>query len=239
MRGINTRRRSENGGLSMNTEIQIDLWRCFKSLIKMWWIIAITGILCFMVSYVATYTTGKNMYYGETTVYSVAYGSYQQAIEGASAMRTYADIITSLKVSERAAKLLEDDNVGGKKIQKMVEVNYSEDSSVMSIYAYSTDHDLALKVANAVADAFVVEVRNITGGDNVQVLDIADTYNISNDASNSKIKIRVLAFAFGILASSMVICLLEALSTKVRSVADCSLNGELDIIGVIPTYEKV
>jgi capsular polysaccharide biosynthesis protein len=201
--------------------------------------IAICTIVFLTVGIMRTNVVQIPVYLSEATVYSMAYGSYQEALAGTNIMKTYADIVSSRKVAERAALIIGDDEVTAQTIQGMVSVNYVDKSPILTIYATSISPQLTVKVANAVADAFIIEVKNIMGSDNVQLLDSAvDSSPYSNGGMSNTMK-RLLYGGIGFILPCIVIALREILSTKLYSVNDASLNDELDIIGIIPVYEKL
>lgn len=222
----------------MNKEIKIDLRKCIEAIIKGWWIIIITIIIFFMVAYIKTYRARENQYVAMTSIYSVANGSSEQAVQAAHIMSTYSDIITSLKISERAASLLGNSNIKGYDIQKMTSVNYSPTATVLQIYAYSGDGEVAAKVSNAVADSFIMEMASITGGNSIQLLDSADSAVISFNGRSEQLKWRLVAIVAAIIISSLGLACRIIFSPKILEISDAGLDGELEIIGIIPSYEK-
>lgn len=223
----------------MDREIKIDLRRCIKALIQKWWIIAICTIIFLTIGIMRTNTVVIPTYMSSATVYSMAYGSYQEALEGASVMKTYADIVSSRKVAERAALIIGDDTITAQSIQGMVSVEYLKDSPILTIFATSLNSQVAVKIANAVADAFVIEVKNITGSDSVQILDTAvEAYQYMDGGTSTTMK-RLMYAGIGFVLPCIIIVLIEILSTRLYAVNDASLNDELEIIGIIPIYEKL
>lgn len=222
----------------MKTEIRIDLLRCIKEVWKYKWLIAGVGILVFAITVALTSKAEPTWYKAKASVYSVAYGSYSESKEGVSAMVDYADIITSYKVCNRAALILGDDVMDGYTIMNMISVNYEYASAIMNIEAYSISPEETMKVANAVANVFVIEMQNITGEANVQLLDQAYTYNVSYDGSQGRMKKRVMisVAVMGIISAAFVMKII--FSTKIYSVRDCGLNGELEVLGIIPIYQN-
>lgn len=229
--------------------IEIDFVRCFKSLLNnVKWIISTTVAFAVIGVLVAVlYLDTENVYDAKSSVYSIAYGSYAESAEGINAIQAYSEIVKSLRVAERAALLLGDDSLDKFTIYDMIEEEKpqldangypEEDSSIINIHAYSTNKEDAIRVANAVANAYVMEVTSITMSDSVQVLDEAYTCEIEYNALKQQI-IYILVFALiGLVLSCGIIVCLDIFSTKILSLKQGSLYGELDIIGVIPMQEK-
>lgn len=228
--------------------IEIDFVRCFKALLKnLKWIICST-ILFFVIGILVAvfYVDTENVYDAKSSVYSIAYGSYSESAEGINAIRTYSEIVKSLRVSERAALLLGDDSLDKFTIYDMIEVEQAldangypeEESAIINIHAYSTNKEDAVRVANAVANAYVMEVTSITLTDSVQVLDEAYNCEIMYNARKQQLIYIAAITAIGILLSCAIIVLHEIFSSRIRSLNQGSLYGELEIIGVIPMQEK-
>ena len=228
--------------------IEIDFVRCFKALLKnLKWIICST-ILFFVIGILVAvfYVDTENVYDAKSSVYSIAYGSYSESAEGINAIRTYSEIVKSLRVSERAALLLGDDSLDKFTIYDMIEVEQAldangypeEESAIINIHAYSTNKEDAVRVANAVANAYVMEVTSITLTDSVQVLDEAYNCELMYNARKQQLIYVAAITAIGILLSCAIIVLHEIFSSRIRSLNQGSLYGELEIIGVIPMQEK-
>ena len=114
----------------------------------------------------------------------------------------------------------------------------TEESSIINIHAYSTNKEDAIRVANAVANAYVMEVTSVTMTDSVQVLDEAYTCTIEYNALKQQIIYIIIFLLIGLAFSCCVVIGCEIFSTKILSLKQGSLYGELEIIGVIPVQEK-
>ena len=97
-----------------------------------------------------------NLYSASATVYSAFYGSYEQSVDGATAMISYADLVKSKKVCDRAAAIIGNSQITSEMIQEMINVSYTNSSVIMSISAYSSEPTIAVEVVNAVADNVVL-----------------------------------------------------------------------------------
>lgn len=173
-----------------------------------------------------------NTYAAKTTVYSVGVSSSQEG--GISSINSYADIITSTKVCERAADLVGNNyGLDASDIQQMIGVQSGSDN-ILSITAYSTQPDLAVSVSNAVAEAFVREATSMAGSDAIRILDAATTAYLTKDGRKN-ILVSRLAFAvagFGIMA--VLIMCRELLSNQVRTVEQCVDENSPELLGLVP-----
>ena len=219
----------------MNNEITIVDFKL--SILALWkkkaFIIAVT-LLTTLMGLLYTYNQVPiNTYHAKATVYSAVYGSYQESITGSTAILTYADIVTSNKVCERAASILADATITSANISSMINASVNSDSAIMGIYAYSINPELAIRVVNAVAEAFVIEIQRITGSDAIQVLDSANTYYLYSSGTKDLFMKRALFVAFGLILSCGIVMLRELFSGKVKSIEQCKGEGDT-IIGIIP-----
>jgi len=221
----------------MEKEIKIDLVRCFKAVIQRWWIIAISALLLFGITLIITNGRLSESYTAQSTVYSAVYGNTEQSLAGLDIMQTYSEIIQSRKVADRAALLLGEEGLTGDIIQGMISSSYTDTSAVLYIYATSEDSQLAVSVANAIAESFVIEAQNITGDNTIQVLD--KSVSASADGMSKKILYCMLAFLAGAFIPFMFIVFREIFSDSIYHVADATLDGEIPVIGIIPSYDKM
>lgn len=221
-----------------NKEIEIDLGRIVKAMIKKVWLILLAGVLAFGVSIILVREVVQiKMYNASATVYSVVNGSYKLSVEGTNAMKDYSEIITTLKVCERAALLLGDDTIDGHYIMGSISPFYTKDSAILTISAMDSNPELAVKIANAVANAFVIEMQAITGSNDIQLLDEAYTYYPYQAGDTSVMTKRLLFAAVGILIVCAYIALNEIFTSKLKTIRECTLGGEIELLGVIPVYK--
>lgn len=220
----------------MKDEIQLEDFRL--SILALWkkklLVIAAT-ILTLLIGLLITMGEKVvNTYVAEATIYSAAYGSYQESETGMVAMISYADIVSSKKVCESAAALIGNDiNIDSSTIQGMIGVSQSSDA-IIKVYAISTDSEIVVKVANAVAEAFVRQVTSITGFDSIQVLDNAQKSYINSNGASDLLTKRLLFAAIGLFASSGWIICSELLSNKIHTIVQCVDKDEDEILGIIP-----
>lgn len=178
----------------------------------------------------------SQVYSATASVFCATYGSYQLSATDVRSMVNYSDFISSKRVCEYAASLLNETVVTADQVQKMIVLSLSDNSYVMHISATSESPKLAMDVANAVAEAFVTEVSNITGNDSIQILDEADKYIVSKGNDILKKRLLITGAAFCVICA--IIILKELFSDKVRSITQClSYVTEDEILGIVPCFE--
>ena len=204
---------------------------------KYLWVIGIVALASFLLALILKFKVEDDIYNAYATVFSVSAGSYTESAEGVAALKTYSDIITSRKVADRAALIIGDDKITGDTVQEMTSYTYADNSTVYYIYAESTDSDLAIMVANAVAKAFVIEVNNITGEENAQILDESYEAKLQFDGRKAQIEGIMKITGIGTLVALFLVLAYFIISGKTVSVSDASLNGNIEILGVIPDFD--
>lgn len=214
----------------------MDFVKILQTLIRRIWLVIVVTVLFGLAGLVYTRGSVPNVYSAEASIYSVASGSYAASVQSTYIMKDYAEIVGSKKVADRVVNALPEYNLDAKLVQTMVRTGFSEDSAIFYVYAYSNDPALVISVANSAAEAFVLEVSNITGADNVKILDEADTVIVSYDGQREQLKTRLLFLAVGFLLTCGIITLTAIFSTRVTKVDDCTLNGEIKLLGVIPKH---
>lgn len=212
----------------MNKEINIDLKRCMKEIVRKWWLIIIVGAVFYGIAYlISVNNLREDEFTAEATVFSVT--DYP-------ALTLYTDIITSSKVSERVANSLHISSLDADGIKKMISVKTY--SLVLGINATATDKDLAIRVANEVAAAFIEEVNNITDSNSTRFLDEATSVSLSFNRRVEQLKFRIIVTISGIALLCVWIVFGVIFSKKIYYLSDIGLDGEIEVIGAVPLFEK-
>lgn len=226
--------------------IEIDFLRCIKSLwehIRL--ILAVTAFSLLAGAILSWFTLEReNIYEAVSSVYINADGTAYETAESSQMLVAYIDVIKSLKVAERASILLGNEGMNKYEISEMVNVDYQNNdyatfkSTVIRIRVSSKDSTAAVNVANAVAQAFSLEMASITGKNDVQVLDEANGAVKIYNAKKQLVLVTGLITVGGCILICAMIVLYEIFSFRLNTIKDGTLYGQLDIIGVIPEYEK-
>ncbi|SDB69139.1 Wzz/FepE/Etk N-terminal domain-containing protein [Butyrivibrio sp. INlla16] len=232
-------------------EIEIDIFRCINALKKNIKFIAIITVLFFLVGLGVTLDKGNDTFGAKATVYASAVNSYSDAANAVTAMNAYMDVAKSYKVCQRAALILGRSDVETSDIQNSISVYSSQDTNslssalakansatIISFTARTSDPDLSMAMADAMAQAYTIEMANILRADSVKVLDNAYTYYMAHDANKSAWKKRIIAMMVGFALSSFGVILFEILDKNVRTVREATIGNSLPVIGIIPEYKE-
>ncbi|MCI7792182.1 MAG: Wzz/FepE/Etk N-terminal domain-containing protein [Lachnospiraceae bacterium] len=210
----------------------------FSKIWKNKFLIAAVTLLFFLIGILyASWQTVTNTYYAKTTVYTIYGATTQETAAASDALSGYSDVIKSKKVCERAESIIGEADITANYIRNSITTSYNKSSTVMTIAAYSDNPVIALKIANAVAEAFVTEIQSITGNDRIQILDKADDVRLSSNGLTGVIK-TVIMFGMAGFAISVVIAVAGVIfSNKIKSVEQCLDEDEEEILGIIPFIE--
>lgn len=225
----------ENEVKSLNRDITLCMYMLKKEKIR----ILLNTIMCLMIGIVFAVILSfvqKDEYVAETTIYSSEYGSYENSVEGITAVKDYSDIITSSMVCTRAISIMGYEPMSVKEMKKAISIYESEEKNVVMVVVVANSEKDAIAIANAVSAAFVSEVRNITGLDAAQVLDEADTAKQYSSVKKTLLFVVILFAVLGCVATCAYIFVRTLVSKCILTVDECRLDGTLEIIGILPDY---
>lgn len=214
----------------------------FYRLLKKRYVVALFTLAGLMVSFIYFLFAGvETNYRSSATIFSAVYGSYQDSSDGVTVMNTYAGLLNSSRVCERAVANLNRSDISAQMLRSMVntgKIYISGASTASKSYGYELtlvvtqdSPDNVVEITNAMAKAFTDEINDLLGTSSLQVLDEAQWYS-SYNTRNYQMIILVAGLA-GFALSAGVIFLKEFFSSKVYSVAQCEMKKE-NILGLIP-----
>lgn len=196
------------------------------------------ALLMFAIGIVLTWNDDVSNYYSSyVSIYSNSYGNVEESSSATEVMNSYAGVVTSSKVCERAASSLPQYGFSASEIAKLLTVSSSDSVSIV-IEASYIDPNVAEDVANAVADSFVIEMRNITGTNAVQILDSATSAKQTYKGFASLWKRRVLFLIIGFVLVAGVIFVRELFSNKARLVEQFVVDEDDFILGIVPEADS-
>lgn len=212
------------------------LRRFANSLIKKLWLVVFVAMVFFVFSLAMTYNPAPDSYSARVTLLSTANLTYSEVIQGRQAFRDYREIIGSRRVASRAAQNIAEFDISPERIQSMITTMYMTDSAILTIEASSLNSQEVVPVANAVASAFISELRNVTALSGFRILDEATSYQTRSSGSSDRRMLTLLITVIGAVLAAGVIMLFEVFNTKIRGVEDISAVDNAEVIGVVPTH---
>ncbi|MBC8062936.1 MAG: hypothetical protein H7Y18_20080 [Clostridiaceae bacterium] len=221
----------------------MELRRFFNSVGRMIWLVILLGVIGGGCAYYTSYYITTSIYEAETTVYAMSKGStlngndsinYQDVMLSRQLVQDYQEIIASEKVRTLAVNQLKKYGISQERLQSMIRVEPKNESSIIGIVAVSENPQLAADASNAVTQAFVTRLRELTNNNIVGVLDEArlPQFPITNNATK-KILIGIIA---GIVIAVSIIYIRELFDTTIRLVDDVEDSLKIKVFGVIPKY---
>lgn len=223
-------------------EMKINIRRCFYELWKKKKVIALIVVLSILIGLymmlnveeVGNYSASSSVYY------STGYGNYSSEDSSTDTseggLSEFSEIVYSTNVAKRAAALLDREGVTEDNIIYLYTSEVS--GNFLYITSYANDKSLAVGVANAVAEAFTVEYKNLTGAENIQVFEQAEDANYyKGDDTNKKMTL-IIFTGVGLFLICVFLVLRVIFSAKVQDYGECNMDGEIEILGVIPEIEE-
>ena len=234
-------------------ELEIDLKRCLKAIYRKKGFIVLITLLSLVVGIGLTLDVGDNKYTSVATVYAAANTTYSEAANAVTAMNAYLDVATSYKVSQRAALLMGRSDIDASDIQDALSVSSSvkktsstssvtsflnSSATIISFYATTNDPDLSREMADAAAEAYIIEMANILKYDAVQNLDSASQGHLAVNARSKAWKDRIQMMGMGFAFACLFVAACEVFDRKVRTIREATIRNELPVIGIIPDYNE-
>lgn len=232
--------------------IEIDFAQCIRTIFQKWpAILAMAGVGIILAGIITFFVAEQeDMYEATSSVYCTMEDSYNytQAAESIQMMNMYVDIITSSRVAERANKILGNAYPDSETILKMLTIDSGEESNknyygvlnssiVIKIKAQSVNEAEAVDVANAMAEAYTLEMTSITGNSSVRLLDSAQMATIVYEAEKQNMLYMAIGAAIGMFIALAWIAIKEIFVVNLNTINDATLFGKLEIIGVIPDFD--
>lgn len=237
----------------MNGEriIFIDFMQCIRAVFQKWTVLlAMAGVgMLLAIGVTFVLADKEDVYQATSSVYCAGGGNFSQTAENVQLMNVYVDIIRSSRVAERANRILGNAYPDAESILGMIAVNYGEEESllysapadnsiVIKIVAKTVNEQEAVDVANAMAEAFAMEMSSMLRNSDIQVLDAArEATKIYEAEKQNALYIALGAFA-GMFLAALWIVMKEVFSVNLNTVNDGTLFGKLDVMGVIPEFTQ-
>ena len=110
---------------------------------------------------------------------------------------------------------------------------------MIKIKAKSVNQAEAIDVANAMAEAYSLEMTGITGNSSVRLLDSAQTATIVYEAEKQNVLYMIIGAVAGMFIALAWITVKEIFVVNLNAISDATLFGKLEIIGIIPDFDQI
>lgn len=222
---------------------EVDLKELFIYFVKRISIVIAITVLCLITGFVYTKFIKTPLYKGDTSIILVNRNlennnqtiTQSDIVLNQKLVSTYSQIVKSKKVLQQVITNLKL-NYSYSKLYSHINVSNISDTEIIKISVSDENGDLAVRIANMVAEVFMKEVSEIYHLENVTVIDKAEIqskpYNIN------LLKTEAICLVGGIAISLMLLFILYYFDTSIKSSEDVEKKLGIPVIGTIPHAGK-
>ena len=221
-------------------EETIDLREYFYIIKKKLWVIALSAIICGLVSGLISFFMLNPVYEASTTLIVNKEEDEKVQMNTSDDLNfvqklavTYGEIIKSRTVITSTINKLGLDSTY-EEISNSITVTNINNTQIIKISVQNNNPHLAAKICNTIPKIFGVEAERVVKANGIEIIDKAEIPE--NPIKPNKTMNVAIAIVLGIMGSVFVIFLLEALNTKVKSPKDIEDKLGIPVFGVVPKY---
>lgn len=222
--------------------MEIEVKKLVLTLIKRWWIVALTTAVMAVGGYYYTSNYVTPIYTATTTMYvqnTTEYNGYISSGDLESSKRLLNTYIVLLQSSSVMAKVAEEVGMGynSEYIRSMVSAAAVNETELLRITVRNPNPQHAQLIADAIAKYAPDEIMRVINAGHVEVVDAAKL-----PASPSYPNVRQDAIqwgALGFVLACVVILLKEILDARIKSEEDIRRVTEIPVVGVVPSTYKM
>ena len=222
-------------------EETIDLREYFFILKKKMWLIALSAIVCGLISGLMSFFVLKPVYEANTSLIvnketenETTQMSTSDDLNFVQKLAlTYGEIIKSRTVITSTINKLNLD-MTYEELSQSVSVTNVDSTQIIKISVQHTSPTIAAKICNTIPEIFSTEAQRVVKASGVEVIDKAIIPE--NPIKPNKTMNIAIAMVLGVMGSVFIIFLLEALNTKVKEPKDIEDKLGIPVFGVVPKY---
>ena len=222
-------------------EETIDLREYFFILKKKIWLIALSAIVCGLISGIISFFVLQPVYEANTSLIvnketenETTQMSTSDDLNFVQKLAlTYGEIIKSRTVITSTINKLNLD-MTYEELSQAVSVTNVDSTQIIKISVQHTSPTIAAKICNTIPEIFSTEAQRVVKASGVEVIDKAIIPE--NPIKPNKMMNIAIAMVLGVMGSVFVIFLLEALNTKVKEPKDIEDKLGIPVFGVVPKY---
>lgn len=222
-------------------EETIDLREYLFILKKKLWIIALSAIICGLISGIVSFYVLPPIYEANTSlIVNKEIDDKENKMTTSDDLNfvqklavTYGEIIKSRTVITSTINKLKLD-MTYEELSETVSVTNVPDTQIIKISVQNKNPNIAAKICNTIPEIFSAEVKRVVKASGTEVIDKA---TVPEDAIKPNKKMNVIiAMVLGAMVSIFVIFLLESLNTKIKEPKDIEEKLGLPVFGVVPKF---
>ena len=230
----------QNVNIRQDDEIEINLWELIQLLWSRALIIILVGVLFGAAAIVGTKLLITPQYTSTTTMYVLNRSQDNNSLISSDMQvstyltKDYKELILSRTVAEGVIKELKLDMEPEDLISK-VNVEILTDTRIVENSVQDENPERACEIANALREVSSEHIKNVMAIEAVNVVDVANVP--THISSPSLFKNGVLAGAFGVMLTVIVILVAHFTNDTIKSSEDVEKYLELSVLGNIPLGE--
>lgn len=225
----------------MGTEmrsISEDVLLCVQEIRRQRRVIFMFTVVGLILGVIASFMVRSNSYSAKACLYNGQYASYYDSVAIANFMKDTQTLAQSYKISEEAIRILGDESFTVEMMQESVQIEIESNSNIVWLVSVDDHPETAIKVVNAFTEALATEMKSIAGIENIQVLEYAQEATVVYEELTVRLLIILVTALVFAVVTSVFFMLRIIFSSSILSVDRCTLNGEIDLLGVIPEISK-
>lgn len=239
---------SEQGN-SNEDEASLDIRYIFYILMRRWWIIVVCAVVSGAVAAGVSYYYLKPEYSSSATMFV-----YRKTD---NAMLVFNDMVVGSQIVKDSVVLLKSELVlkqallnAGSKISPValaskITVTSEKDTRVLRISVIDGNPEMAAKLTNEISEAYLEVFKSLTFASTRYSSANEDYINVVDKASPNPNPIKpnkqmntLIGLLLGAAVGAGIIFLIEYLDDTIKSPETIKLHHNLDVLGVIPTFDN-
>ena len=240
-----------NDSITENDNVtEIDLLEVLKMVLKRWWIILISAVICAVIGYVYSTVAVTPLYASETTFLVNPEFSNSQTTTITTAaqtvdyvnksMKTYMNLLGNDEFYEMLESALDGKcsvDYNKQMLKRMIGYSSIDDTELFKVRVLSQNPEDAYIIVKEMEELAPERIAQIRGFEALKVVDhvLGPDDMVVND---SKTKNLVLAALVGIILSAALVVLVGMLDTRIFSESDIKKKYKYPVLGVIPNFDE-
>lgn len=232
--------------INSNEEIEVDLQRLFRALMRRSWLIALVAILCAVGMFLGTFFFVTPEYQATTMIYvnnnsfslgDVSLNSITSSDISASRglVKSYIVILKSRETLNLVIDYAGVNRSYGQ-IKSMISASSVDATEIFEVVVTSTDPLEAEKIANAIAHVLPKRITTIIDGTSANIVDSA--VRPSAPSSPNYTKNTMLGFVLGFVLTALLIIIRELMDITIYSEEDISRCCTHPVLAEVPDLEN-
>lgn len=221
----------------MDTEMKamkIEMRLVVRSIIINFKTIIIFGLMGVFISFFTLLIPINDMYKATSAVCSTLFNDNFDNTKSVRLLANFVDLFESSKIQDKIVEVT-GNSITKKELVKMANLKKSSSSTVLTITTSHKNPAIAIETANAIAHVLIIETDKLF--ETPSGIKILDRPYEAEYAYKSKVVHVVIGIllAFMFFSGACIYYIVQTLSSdKVLFVEDCTMEGSLEIMGIIP-----